>query len=220
MSVESEVPGATHQNFALIETFRWSPDEGYIVFAEHMARLERSSQVLGFLFDGAVIERQLATFASTLEPAAHRVRLVLSRDGATEISTSPLNAQPPTGYRVILAAVRHRSEDPWLRHKTTLRDRYEVPLSAAVASGKADEILFLNECDEVCEGARSNVFVSQDGVLLTPPLTCGLIPGTLRANLLSKGAAREAVVRLSDLRDGKEWFLGNAVRGLVRATLA
>ena len=55
-------------------------------------------------------------------------------------------------------------------------------------------------------------------VLLTPPLASGLLPGTLRARLLAEGRAREEYLSLEDF-EGREFFMGNSVRGLVRATL-
>ena len=78
--------------------------------------------------------------------------------------------------------------------------------------------VFLNERDEICEGARTNLFVERDGVLLTPPLACGLLPGVFREHLLAQGRAREAVLRLADLSG--DFFLGNSLRGLLRARLA
>ena len=67
--------------------------------------------------------------------------------------------------------------------------------------------------------ARAAIFFSRAAsILLTPPLSCGLLPGTLRARLLAEGRAREAILRLEDLAQG-EFLLGNSVRGLVRARL-
>ena len=54
--------------------------------------------------------------------------------------------------------------------------------------------------------------------MLTPPLSCGLLPGTLRAHLLREGRAREATLRLADF-EGAEFYMGNSVRGLVRGVL-
>jgi para-aminobenzoate synthetase/4-amino-4-deoxychorismate lyase len=53
--------------------------------------------------------------------------------------------------------------------------------------------------------------------LLTPALVCGLLPGTLREQLLQRGEAREAILTLRDLEVADKIFLGNSVRGLVRA---
>jgi branched-subunit amino acid aminotransferase/4-amino-4-deoxychorismate lyase len=110
---------------------------------------------------------------------------------------------------------RFDAADPLLRHKTTRRAFYETALAEAQG---ADEAIFLNQRDEVCEGARTNIFVARDGVLLTPPLSSGLLPGVLRADLLEQGKAREAILRIDDLRG--EFFLGNSLRGLLRARLA
>ncbi|HSJ78955.1 MAG TPA: aminotransferase class IV, partial [Erythrobacter sp.] len=56
-----------------------------------------------------------------------------------------------------------------------------------------------------------------DGVLLTPPLHLGLLPGVLREDLIATGKAREANLTLDDLQHG--FWLGNALRGLMRAEL-
>ena len=77
------------------------------------------------------------------------------------------------------------------------------------------DVVFLNERGEVAEGARSNVFLRRDGVFLTPPLSSGALPGVLRSELLSAGAAREQVLMPADLENGELW-MGNAVRGLLR----
>ena len=80
----------------------------------------------------------------------------------------------------------------------------------------ADEIL-----GELTEGTRTNLFIEIDGRLFTPALTCGLLPGTLRDELLDlpRAAASEAVLVPQDLLDADRIYLGNSVRGLVRAEL-
>ena len=77
--------------------------------------------------------------------------------------------------------------------------------------------MFLKERGEVAEGARSNVFVDRDGILLTPPLASGCLPGVLRGELLASGQAREATLMPADLQAG--FWLGNALRGLIRVSL-
>jgi para-aminobenzoate synthetase/4-amino-4-deoxychorismate lyase len=78
-----------------------------------------------------------------------------------------------------------------------------------------DEVVFQNERGELTEGARSNIFVERDGILLTPPLEAGVLPGILRAELIAEGGAVEATLTPDDL-DGEVW-LGNSLRGLIRA---
>lgn len=200
------------ESFGLIETLLFAAG-GFVLLEEHLARLAASAQALGFAHDeGAAQVKLEALVANALAPRL-RVRLVLGRDGMLAGEAVPLAPAPPNlVWRVTPARERFCSADPLLRHKTTLRARYEEPLAAA----GTDEVIFLNERGEICEGARSNVFLESGGVLLTPPLSCGLLPGTLRAALLAEGRAREAVLTPADLGSGK-LFMGNSVRGLVPA---
>lgn len=159
-----------------------------------------------------------ASFESAKAPDRLRIRLVLARNGAIAIGATPIEPIPPgTIWRVALARRRFDSRDPMLRHKTTRRALYEEELAQAVQNRAADEVLFLNERDELCESARGNLFVPSGGSLLTPPVSSGILPGTLRAHLLAQGRAQEALLRLSDLP--RDFYLGNSVRGLVGATL-
>ena len=57
----------------------------------------------------------------------------------------------------------------------------------------------------------------EDGVLLTPPASLGLLPGVFRRSLLDEGKAREAELRIEDLENG--FFLGNALRLMMDAKL-
>ena len=78
--------------------------------------------------------------------------------------------------------------------------------------------MFLNKKGELTEGTRTNLFIELDGRLFTPALACGLLPGTLREELmdLPQAAATEAVLTLTDLARAERVYLGNSVRGLIR----
>ena len=57
--------------------------------------------------------------------------------------------------------------------------------------------------------------MKRDDRLLTPPVSSGLLAGTLRAELLATGVAEEAVLRPEDISAAGEVYLGNSVRGLL-----
>jgi para-aminobenzoate synthetase/4-amino-4-deoxychorismate lyase len=105
----------------------------------------------------------------------------------------------------------------WLAHKTTNRDFYDLPRQEAQQRLAVDEVVFLNERDELAEGSITNLFIEKNGRLYTPALSSGLLPGTLRAELIATGRAEEAVLRLADLETADALYLGNSVRGLIRA---
>ncbi len=195
----------------LIETFGWD-GAGFQRLPAHLARARASALALGFDWDADSVAAALAAVQGT---APLRVRLTVGRAGDAQVTTAPL-APGPTRWSVGLAAERLASDAPLLRHKTTERAIYDR--ARATLPEGLDEVIFLNERDEICEGTITTVFVEREGALLTPPLSCGLLPGVLRAELLASGQAREAVLRRGDL-PGARVFIGNALRGLVPAVV-
>ncbi len=203
-------------DFSLIETMRWQPGTGFLRLDQHLRRLARSADALGF--------RQPQDAKGKLEKevsgdAPLRVRLVMSFRGKIEISTSAFIPEgEETVWRLKVAKTRLQSEDSLFRHKTTRREPYEAA-RAEYSKDEADEVILLNERDEVCEGTITNVFAeAADGTLITPPLTSGLLPGVLRAELIRERKARGEVLKLADLRH-RRLFVGNSLRGLIRAEL-
>ena len=210
--MESPFRAAIPQDTRLIETMGWRPGEGVRYLGLHLARMARSAEALGFYFDAAAAREMLDLRAD----GPLRCRLTLDRMGRLDLTTAPL-PQTAAVWGVGIAPVRLSSRDPWLGVKSTNRGIYDA--ARAVFPAGVDEMLFLNERGEVCEGSITNVFVHRaDGVQVTPPLTCGLLPGVLRAQML-RLTWREAVVTLDDLRGAHAVYVGNALRGLIQAEM-
>jgi len=196
---------------------RWEPGTGFLHIEQHIRRLNRSADALGFRAAPPDLMEQLE--ASALGEAPLRVRLVMSFRGKVEITTTPFTPlTEDTVWRLRIARQRLASDDAFLRHKTSRREIYETA-RAEFPVRKADEVLLLNEHGEICEGTITNVFVEQaDGSLITPPISCGLLPGILRADLIRTGRAKSGLVKPEDLA-GRNLFVGNSLRGLIRAEL-
>ena len=126
-------------------------------------------------------------------------------------------ADPNAVMRFAVSSSRVDSNDLFLFHKTTRRELYDRERPEYAARVGADEVVYLNERGELTEGSFTNIFIERDGTLLTPALGSGLLPGTLRAELLAEGRARESVLMLDDLERADAVYLGNSVRGLVPA---
>ncbi|THF58068.1 aminodeoxychorismate synthase component I [Pseudothauera rhizosphaerae] len=212
--VRREPPG-----FALVETLRCEPaaSEPYPLLRLHLERLARSAQSLGFECDPQSVGDALLARAHGLA-GPQRVRLQLEADGRFAITTAALD-EPPLAPTVTVSATPLRAGDLLLRHKTTARALYDRELAQAVAGGHFD-LLYFNERDELCEGARSSAFVELDGALWTPPLACGLLDGVWRRHMLESSRARERVLTRADLRAAGALYLGNALRGLLQVSLA
>ncbi|WP_117191854.1 aminotransferase class IV family protein [Rhizobium terrae] len=205
-------------DFSLIETMRWEPGTGFLRLEQHLRRLSRSADALGFRQPPADTQKQLATAVAAGETAL-RVRLVMTYRGKIDITTTPFVPFPAdTVWRVQVAETKMPSDDAMYRHKTSRRELYEAA-RAEFAPEDADEVLLLNERGEICEGTITNVFIEQsDGTLATPALSSGLLPGILRADLIREGKAKSQVLKLADL-EGRRFFVGNSLRGLIAAEL-
>lgn len=200
-------------DFDLIETMRFDPESGLADLDRHLDRLEKSASDLQFQFDrhGARNELQAATFRRK-EPAM--VRLLLSPKGSMAIEVKAL---PQTPAGPVAVAVRPLPVDPAdfrLRYKTTAKD----VLKQVRRDAGTFEAIFTDPDGRLTEGSYTNLFVERDGKLLTPPLERGLLPGLLRARLIDEGKAEEADLTVDDLQAG--FFVGNMVRGLMKARLA
>ncbi|MEH3103001.1 MAG: aminodeoxychorismate synthase component I [Sphingomonas phyllosphaerae] len=196
----------------LLETMAFDPDEGVLRIERHLERLRTSAAALGFVFDrhAARNELQAATFRLR---AAARVRLMVSQSGVVAIEVAAAPPAPDRPLRVALAPLPVGERDWRLRHKTSDRRFYD----AARAASGADEVLFFTPDGRLTEGSYTNLFVPRGDTLRTPRAG-PLLPGVLRGELLDSGKAVEDDLTVADLRDGL--FVGNALRGLMRATLA
>lgn len=200
----------------LIETFGWVPGRGVPRLKAHLARLSASAALFGFPVDHAHIAALIGSLSGA---RALRCRLTLGRDGVADLTWSYLPDAPDRPWRVGIAGQRLAASDVWLRHKTTRRHLYDRARNH-LPDG-IDEILFLNDRDELCEGTITNLFVTcADGRRVTPPLSSGCLPGILRAELLAAGAVEEAVVSPEMLEGAAALHLGNALRGEIAAELA
>ena len=201
------------RSFDLIETMRFDPHEGLPDLERHLARMKRSADAFGFLFDrhDARNELQAATFALR---APRKVRLMLGRSGAIAIEVRDMPEEAEEPVTVTLAPLPLDAEDFRLRHKTSDRRFYDEAREAA----DAFEVVFEGADGFLTEGSFTSLFVERDGTLVTPPLERGLLPGILRERLIDEGQAAEGDVRAEDLTG--TFFIGNAVRGLIEARLA
>ena len=219
MPSQGEIRDGAGTGFELIETMRWEPDTGFVRLDRHLARLSSSAQTFGFAYDAERIGEALKEAVAGRDGAL-RMRLVLSSSGKAEASAQPYQPLPPhTVWKLKIAQTRLFSADALLRHKTSRREAF-VAARAEFEPREADEVILLNERGELCEGTITNVFLDMgDDALLTPALSCGLLPGVLRAELLAEGRAREAVLKPADLIEAQRLFVGNSLRGLIPARM-
>jgi para-aminobenzoate synthetase / 4-amino-4-deoxychorismate lyase len=208
--------------FELIETLRYEKAKGYHLLERHLARLQASAHHFGYPFSRETVLAALDEEADRITADVALVRLLLGEEGAIAVSAREIELPTKdTVWRFVISDRRVDEKDPLFYHKTTRRQFYDAEMERQKELTGCDEVVFLNTRGELTEGTRTTLFVEQDGRLFTPALACGLLPGTLREELLDlpRAAASEAVLTPSDLARADRIYLGNSVRGLVRAEL-
>lgn len=204
----------------IFETIKASWEDGPRHLDAHLARIAASCAYFGRPFDLEVARTLVVnTCLGLAHEGLYRLRLASGADGALSITAAPL-APLHEPVRVVLAQAPVQSSDVFLRHKTSVRQRYDAAWRAAEAQGAFDA-LFFNERGELTEGGRSNVFVRIDGNWVTPPLSCGLLPGVTRAVILAAPAwkASERIITRAMLERAEGIMVCNALRGPLLAVL-
>jgi para-aminobenzoate synthetase/4-amino-4-deoxychorismate lyase len=205
------------EDFDLIETMAFLPGSGLRNRGRHLERLAGSAAYFAFRYAVAEVSDRLdETLAGQLDPA--RVRLSLSRHGRLKVEIEPLETsgdQRPTILAIDDEPVK--SDDIWLFHKTSRRQRYAA---ARARHPRADDAVRVNERGEVTETTVANLAVCIGGRWLTPPLDSGCLPGVGRACALDDGSLHEGIITVADLRGAEKIAVVSSLRGWRPARLA
>ena len=200
--------------FQLLETMLYEPGQGIFLLERHLKRLADSAEYFGFEFTVEKICEELRGL-SFEEPM--RIRLLLNKGGAFKVEAASCRLQRLEASATLAVAKEPvDSGDVFLYHKTTNRSVYE---KAKADFPDADDVLLFNERGDVTESCIANVVVELDGRKVTPPVSCGLLAGTFRDELLAKSEIEERVITRADLKRAKAVWLINSVRKWRRAQL-
>ena len=203
--------------FDLFETLRYDGKNGFFLLNRHIDRIEASARYFGFAFDRSSVLSALKNAVSGLVDTPHRVRLVLSRKGCVQVETEPLkNTSQNRALSARISPLPIDSRDPLLFHKTTRREPYTSRLKMYP---NCEEIILINERGEATECSIGNLVAKLDGLYVTPPISCGLLEGTFRAKLMSRGKLTERVLKVNDLKRAEVLYMINSVRKWTRLKL-
>ena len=201
--------------FSLLETMLWTPADGIRLLEFHLARLRGSADYFDFPFEESRLRAEIAARTAGLPRSPQRLRLLLAEDGGIEIQSAPFVPAAPF-FRVALARRPVDRTDVFLFHKTTNRRIYDT---AKADFPDHDDVILFNADGEVTESTIANLAVEIDGILCTPPVECGLLAGTARAELLARGVLHEKRISRADYSATPRRFLFNSIRGLFPVTL-
>ncbi|MDB9449633.1 aminotransferase class IV [Dolichospermum circinale] len=204
-------------DFSLLETILWQAHDGYFLLDYHLQRLKNSAIYFDFSVDINSLKTQLNKLAESFLNQDYKVRLLLNSDG--EITYQTMSLSPVKNQELVklgMCCTPVDSTNIFLYHKTTNRQVYEI---AKAAFPDCDDVLLWNERGEITETSIGNIVVELNGELLTPPVKCGLLAGTFRANLLDQGKIREEIMTIEMLKYSNRIYIINSVKKWREAVL-
>jgi len=189
----------------------------------HIDRLLAAADSLGLRLHESrtqLLDTVRAVAAGAPTPWA-RLRITAFEDGsdAEILVTSAAYVPPaPTAYArgvgVTLARnARVRRADESRQVKSLAGRRQGVTLLEAVPGSY--EVVLLNDTGRLAEGTRTNVVVRRGGIAVTPALSEGCLPGTVRNWLVQSGVVREGELDVSEVLSGGEVVLTNSLVGVI-----
>ena len=215
--IKAQVLTLNQPDFSLLETILWQPDHGYFVLDYHLQRLQASAIYFDFNLDINSLKTQLDKLTKTFLNQAYKVRLLLDSCGEITYQTMPLSSVNNQEFvKLGMCSTPVDSNNLFLYHKTTNRQVYET---AKAAFPDCDDVLLWNERGEITETCIGNIVVELNGELLTPPVKCGLLAGTFRADLLEKGKIREEIITMEMLKYSDRIYIINSVQKWREAVL-
>ncbi|HHX87416.1 MAG TPA: 2-keto-4-methylthiobutyrate aminotransferase [Firmicutes bacterium] len=183
----------------LFETIRLREGQP-LYWQEHLARLRNGCSVLNINFPLTEIRTGVWETSARIKNGV--LRLTVTRGAFPGRGLlPPQNGKPTvaiTGYpgepypeqsykkvfRACLISFPRSHLSPLVKLKSLNFLENLLGKMEAAAAG-ADEGIFCNYQGEIAEGTTSNIFVVIKGELVTPPPECGLLPGIMRAQVLS-----------------------------------
>lgn len=212
-------------------------EDGEIALLDrHLQRLEKSLMFFGFHRSGfggdgydppvfiEAMKEKLLRIAREFPLGDYKIRFEVRRGDdpshlpSVDCTPVPLLAKD---YTIALSKDRLDSRDPFTGHKTSYRHFIDRAVAATApgglgAEGHPADLVLVNLRGELTETTRGNVVLSLGGKMLTPKLSAGALPGTLRAELIFRGELEEAILTEGDYRDAEEVYMINSLRGMVR----
>lgn len=191
-------------------------EQGVPIFMQqHIERMVTSLSRLGIAVkacDVAMLAKRACQTQTTDKSQALKLVVTEKNQFATLRRNSYGNARREQKFSCVISKVRRNETSPLTAMKTLNYADNILQKKRAFAKGY-DEALFLNTKGQVAEGATSNIFAVFDKEVVTPPLSCGLLPGVMRAFVMRTIAVQERVITCDELMCANEIFLTNSLMG-------
>ena len=195
--------------FELLETLLFERGK-YFLLDYHLNRLKSSADYFLFKYEKAKIIDALKSISTKCEPSKkYKIRLLFNKWGNAKVELQQITNHKKNA-KVILSKIERCDIEKFLYHKTTYRP-WDEELQKANQKG-FDEVLFINENDQLLEGAISNIVIEKNNKRFTPLLELGILNGCYRQYLLDRDLCKEKILTVKDLHTAEKIILCNSVR--------
>ena len=196
--------------FKLFETMLVENSEIFLL-DEHLDRMQQSADYFLFRFNRIEILDQLNKILEQNKNSPYRLKIKINKFGSFSYQVTELS-KIQNNINVIVSARKINSQNRFQYFKTTNRKLYDREYKKYLEKGFFD-VIYLNEKNEVSEGAISNIFVYKNNLISTPQVNAGILSGVYRKYLLKNNPMiREQRLHLSDLLEADRIILSNSVR--------
>lgn len=121
------------------------------------------------------------------------------------------------GFSLKISDVRRNSTSKLTYLKSTCYIENIMEKEKAKDEG-FDEVIFLNEREELTEGATSNLYFIKDNKIHTPKVSCGLLDGIIRKWIKKNFLVEEGCYNIDDLRNSEGIFISNSLLGIMKVS--
>ena len=204
---KSRVLARAGKPLKLLETMAWTPDGGVTLRQRHINRLLAAGDHFKIHVDMDIVMDLLNSVRSDTPV---KLRLLIDAAGTPELQIGPLPNDDGEPRTLPIDGQPTDPYDEFLVYKTTTRTRYQEALDRFP---DASDVILWNRRGELTETCIANLVLELDGALVTPDHSSGLLPGTLREELLDRGQVTERILTLDDLRNATKVWTINSVRG-------
>ena len=129
----------------------------------------------------------------------------------TLLITAATEASSPSPIRAVIATKTRRNEHSPLSRCKCINYLDNILARLEAAKRGADDALLLNTAGRLAGTTMANLFLVIDGVVVTPPVADGALPGVIRAEVLAAAGAEERSLKPEDLASASEAFITNCL---------
>jgi len=209
---------------------------------EHIDRLYDSAKVLCLEIPMSK-EEMIKTVADVVRANGFKdayIRLIVTR-GVGDLGLDPRKCQKPTiiiivdkiklydegalnkGLTAVISSVRRDRVDATTHEVKSMNYLNNILAKLEANAVGADEAIMLDDRGFVSEGTADNIFIVKDGVIYTPPRTCGILLGITRARVMKLAEELgykvvEKDITPAEVLTADEVFLTGTAAGVVPVT--